>query len=337
MARTSCRGPSKSSKKCFSWRGRASRIDYRSAGPFVQVAQRVQPPVSSQGILDGLNIAREDLRAVIGIYAAGLGRQSNETSGKAILARQREGDVGSYLYIDNFARAVRQTGNIINDLIPHVYDTERTIRIMGEDGKIDVMAINKAQGIDPASGDTVFAHDITAGSYDVVATMGPSYTTRREEAKDGMTSFVQAAPQTAPLVLDLIAKAQDWPMADDIAKRMRVTLPPKILQLEAMEMQGATPEQIDQFLAQQPAPPPDPRLVRVQQDGQLAMAKMQAEQQAAMASLQLELRRMAEDSKRAQDELMAKLQAMLVDAKTRIEVAQINAASTPGTPFGPTE
>ena len=107
--------------------------------------------------------------------------------------RQREGDVGSYLYIGNFARAVRQTGNIINDLIPHVYDTERTIRIMGEDGKIDVMAINQAQGIDPVSGDTVFAHDIAAGAYDVVATMGPSYTTRREEANDVMPSFVQAA------------------------------------------------------------------------------------------------------------------------------------------------
>src|SRR5436305_10902937 len=139
------------------------------------------------------------------------------------------------------------------------------------------MAIKKAPRIEPATGDTVFAHDITAGSYDVVATMGPSYTTRREEAKDGMTSFVQAAPQTAPLVLGLIAKAQDWPMADAIAKRMRVTLPPKILQLEALEKQGATPEQIDQFLANEPAPPPDPRLLKVQQDGQLAMAKMQSE------------------------------------------------------------
>jgi Phage P22-like portal protein len=230
---------------------------------------------------------------------------------------------------------VRQTGNIINDLIPHVYDTERTIRIMGEDGKIDVMAINTARGTDPQSGETLFAHDITAGSYDVVATMGPSYTTRREEARDGMTSFIQAAPQTAPLVLDLIAKAQDWPMADDIAKRMRATLPPKILQLEVLEKQGATPEQIDQFLANEPAPPPDPKLVKVQQDGQLAMAKMQAEQQSAMAALQLELRRMAEDSKRAQDELMAKLQAMLVDAKTRIEVAQINVRATAGAASGP--
>ena len=125
-------------------------------------------------------------------------------------------------------------------------------------------------------------------------------------------------------------------MADDIAKRMRATLPPKILQLEAMEKQGATPEQIDQFLANEPAPPPDPKLVKVQQDGQLAMAKMQAEQQAAMAALQLELRRMAEDSKRAQDELVAKLQAMLVDAKTRVEVAQINAGASSGTSFGPT-
>ena len=70
------------------------------------------------------------------------------------------------------------------------------------------------------------------------------------------------------------------------------------------------------------------------------MAKMQiemkAEQQAAMAALQLELRRMAEDSKRAQDELMAKLQAMLVDAKTQVEVAQINAGAATGTALGPT-
>ena len=128
----------------------------------------MQPPVSSQGILDGLAMAREDLCAVIGIYDAGLGRPSNETSGRAILARQREGDVGSYLYIDNFSRAVRQTGNIINDLIPHVYDTERTIRIMGEDGKIDVMAINTARGTDPASGETVLAHDIIRANRNIV-------------------------------------------------------------------------------------------------------------------------------------------------------------------------
>lgn len=298
--------------------------------------QRVQPPVSSQGILDGLTMAKEDLRSVIGIYDAGLGKQSNETSGKAILARQRQGDVGSYLYIDNFARAVRQTGNIINDLIPHVYDTERTIRIMGEDGKIDVLEINKAQGIDPNSGETIFNHDITVGSYDVVAQVGPSYTTRREEAKEGMTAFVQAAPESGALILDLVAKAQDWPMSGDIAKRLRAMLPPKIIQLENMEKQGSTPEQIDQFLTQQQAPPPDPKMVQVQataehnqaklqSDQQLAMAKMQGDQQQQMAELEVRMQEIAAESQRAQTKFMADLKKMFLDSQTKIEVAQINA------------
>lgn len=301
-----------------------------------QAPQRVQPPVSSQGVLDGLAMAKEDLRSVIGIYDAGLGKQSNETSGRAILARQREGDVGSYLYIDNFGRAVRQTGNIINDLIPHIYDAERTIRIMGEDGKIDVMEINKASGIDPQSGETIFDHDITVGSYDVVAQMGPSYTTKKEEAKEGMTAFVQAAPESAGLILDLVAKAQDWPMSEDISKRLRAMLPPKIIQLEAMEKQGATPEQVDEFLTQQQQPPPDPKIVKIQQDGQLAQAKMQAdeqqsqrdamlEQNKAMAEFQLEMRRLAEESAARQDQLMADMQKMLLDSRTKIEVAQIGA------------
>ncbi len=287
--------------------------------------QRVQPPVSSQGILDGLTMAKEDLRAVIGIHDAGLGERKNQESGRAIIALQKEGDVGSYLYIDNFARAVRQTGNIINDLIPYVYDTERTIRIMGEDGKIDVLEINKAQGLDPKSGETIFNHDITVGSYDVVAQMGPSYSTKREEAKEGMIAFVQAAPEAGQLILDKIAKAQDWPMSDDIAKRLRAMLPPKILQLEEMEKQGATPEQITQFLLQQQAPPPDPRVIKVQQDGQIAQAKLQQDQQTAMGELQLEMRRMAAESAQKQDELMAQIHKFIIDAQTKIEVAQINA------------
>jgi hypothetical protein len=271
-------------------------------------------------------MAKEDLRSVIGIYDASLGKQSNETSGKAILARQKEGDTGSYLYIDNFARAVRQTGNIINDLIPHVYDTERTIRIMGEDGKIDVLEINKAQASTRRPARRSYAQDITSGSYDVVTEMGPSYTTKRQEAREGMTEFVRAAPEAGQLILDKIAKARTgrWPRTSPSGSAM---LPPKILQLEEMEKQGATPEQITAFLLQGQEAPPDPKLVKVQQDGQLAMAKLQQEQQQSIAELQLEMRRMAEESRRAQDELSARLQEAILKSNTSVEVAQITAGA----------
>lgn len=287
--------------------------------------QRIQPPVSSQGIREGLELAGEDLKAVIGIYDAGLGNRSNETSGKAILARQREGDIGSYLYVDNFARAVRRVGEIAVDLIPHIYDTERTIRIMGEDGKVDVLEVNKASGIDPDSGETIFNHDITVGSYDVVAQIGPSYTTKRDEAKEGMVAFVQAAPEAGALILDLLAKAQDWPMSDDIAKRLRAVLPPKLIQLEALEKQGATPEQIDEFLTQQQEPPPDPNMVKVQADAEHKQAQLQMQQQQIMLQMQMQMQQLAEESKRSQAELMASIQKMFLESQTKIEVAQINA------------
>jgi len=323
-----------------------------------QAPQRVQPPVSSQGINDGLTRAHENMKAVIGIYDAGLGNRSNETSGKAIMARQREGDVGSYLYVDNFARAVRHTGNIINDLIPHIYDTERTIRIMGEDGKVDVLEVNKAQGLGPDGG-TVYQQDMTIGSYDVVATVGPSFTTRREEAKEGMMTMLQAIPDVGPLILDLVAKSQDWPMADDIAKRVRANLPPHIVKMEEMEKQGATPEQIQEFMDKEKAnQPPPPELMKAQMDQQATQAKLEQDgqvqaarleldtknaetaaevkhaemqQAAAMAeqNAQIEMAKLTEASRLKELELAQTAQIererMEIDARVRIQIAQINA------------
>ncbi len=223
--------------------------------------QRIAPAVSSQGVNEGVIQANEDLRRVIGIYDASLGAKSNETSGKAILARQREGDTGTYLYIDNFTRAVRHTGKILIDLIPHIYDTQRTIRIMGEDGKIDLMKINQevdetGQPIMGRDGQPVMLNDMSAGAYDVVAEMGPSYTTKREEAREGMIAFLQAAPDAAPLVLDLVARAQDWPMADKFASRLRSMVPPQVAKAEQLQEQGVPDEQIQEMMSQ--PGPPDP-------------------------------------------------------------------------------
>lgn len=203
-----------------------------------QAPQRVAPPVSSQGISEGMNLAAQNMMSVIGIHQAGLGEESNEKSGKAILARQREGDTGTFVYLDNFARAVRHTGNILLDLIPKVYDTERTVRIVGEDGKMKPVRINQAVGMVDDAQEASALHrlnDVTVGAYDVVIEQGPSYTTKREEAKDGMATLIQAVPDTFGLIGDLYVQAQDWPMADKIADRLRMGLPPAIKKLEAEE------------------------------------------------------------------------------------------------------
>lgn len=277
--------------------------------------QRQPPPISSVGIRELMQVANGDFNAVTGIYPASLGQASNESSGKAILARQREGDTGTYHFIDAFGRAIKRVGEIVIDLIPHIYDTARTLRIVGEDGKLDTLKINQVM-VDP-NGDgiaTLIENDITVGAYEVVVEMGPSYSTKREEARDGMQSLMQAlGPQAAVLFADLYAKSQDWPLADKIARRARLTLPPAIQQMEAQE-DGEPPPQLP---PQQPPPPtPEQQLeaAKLQQDA----GKMQAEGQLAQQKLSVEQQRIAAD--------MAKINADLEMARMSHEQARMGHA-----------
>jgi len=195
--------------------------------------------------------ASDDMKAIMGIYDASLGARSNETSGRAIMARQREGDIATFHFIDNISRAIRHTGRILIDLIPKVYSGERIVRVLGEDGTAEAKKINgPSQEMDdngePAvdeMGEAIMAmHDITTGKYDLTVTTGPSFTTRREEAAAQMTELVRAFPQAAPFVADIMAKNFDWPGADEIAKRFEAMNP--------MNQQQQIPPQVQQALTE---------------------------------------------------------------------------------------
>lgn len=257
--------------------------------------QRVSPPLSSQGVNENVALAADDMKAVIGIYDAALGQRSNETSGKAIQARDRQSDVGSFVYQDNWSRAIRHTATILNDLIPHVYDAERSIRILGEDGKEELIELNKAVPGDGMEETEQVLNDITIGAYDVVFQPGPSFSTRREEAREGMTNFMQAAPQAAPLILDLVADAQDWPNADKIGKRLESMLPPEVKAREAQE-RGEPPP---------PPLPPSPQQQAAQQADQMKLQHEQMQMQGSLQKIQLENEGKQLDNQRRQIELQA--------------------------------
>jgi hypothetical protein len=93
------------------------------------------------GALNQAMLANDDIKASLGMYNASLGAKSNETSGRAIMARQREGDVATFHFADNLNRAIRHAGVIMLDLIPKVYSGQRMVRILGEDGKAQTVQI----------------------------------------------------------------------------------------------------------------------------------------------------------------------------------------------------
>jgi hypothetical protein len=268
--------------------------------------QRVPPPVSSQGFQNAIAQAAEGMKAVTGIYDAALGAKSNETSGKAILARQREGDVGTYVYVDNFLRALKHTGRIILDLLPTFYDTARTLRIIGEDGAINEVKINQPAGVAEMNDEgqpvgEMKPETVIGGKYDIFVQAGPSYTTKRDEAKEGMTAFMQANPAATPLIADLYAAAMDWPMADKISERLKEMLPP---QIKAKEEQEAG-EQNGQPVEQQ-VPPPE---VIAQQAQQELIQSIEGQlKQAELATKAAQARKAEADAMKAEAELQMMMQ-----------------------------
>jgi hypothetical protein len=198
-----------------------------NADQFAQKPTREPPVLPDAGNAQELQIDAQELKETTSIFDASLGQKSNETSGKAILARQREGDTATYSYQDNLARAVKLGGLVILDLIPTIYDTERVIRVRGLDDSEKFVKINGPYEEKDKAGAVVQKfHDLTVGKYDVTITVGPSYATKRLEAADSMIGFIQAMPNTAPMVADLVAGSMDWPDADKFQERLKKTLPP---------------------------------------------------------------------------------------------------------------
>lgn len=227
--------------------------------------QRMDPPNLPAAVLQQSDMNAQDIKDVTGIHDASLGIRSNEVSGKAIMARQQEGDVATVTYHDNLNEAIQEVGDIANQLIPLCYDTPRTIRTIGVDDQFGLKRINDNEDDE--------AIDITEGKYDVSVITGPSYTTQRMMAAEAMLEAGKVFPQLYELAGDLIVEAQDWPGAQAITERLKKVLPAAQGDKKPEDM---TPEEQAQAQETQQA-------AQMQQQMQMAAAQAELELKQAQA------------------------------------------------------
>ena len=235
-------------------------------GAVLPLPQRAAPPLPQTGLIQAKMGASDDIKSTTGQYDSSLGATSNERSGRAILAREKQGDTGTYHYVDNLARAIRHITRQLVDMIPKIYDTERIARIVGLDGEVDMVKINPQQPNpvneirDVNTGILIEKiYNPGVGRYDVVVTTGPSYMTKRQEAMDAMSQILQGNPQLWSVAGDLFVKNMDWPGSEELAARLAKTIDPKLLEdgdkdpaLQAAEQQmqamGAELDQMAQMM-----------------------------------------------------------------------------------------
>lgn len=216
---------------------------FNDEAQFGSNVQRVDPPQMQMALLNEANINTQDMKDVTGIHDASLGIKSNETSGKAIMARQKEGDIASLTFYDNGNASLLEAGDVVNQLIGQIYDGTRIVRLIGEDEAPKMVKINDPS--DPKS------PNLAIGDFDVAMSTGASYTTRRAESAEAMMQAIQVWPNLIQVAGDIVAKAQDWPGADKLAERLKKTIPPQYLDPEdqtegGMAMQS--PEEMQQAM-----------------------------------------------------------------------------------------
>jgi hypothetical protein len=234
--------------------------------------------VPAGALQEALN-ASDDIKTVLGMYDASLGARSNETSGKAIIARQMESDNATFHFIDNLSRGIRHAGRILIDLIPQVYSVPRVLRIIGQDGEPDMRPVNqeiRTEERNPLTGEIeeiVKIYDLTAGRYDLTVSAGPSFASMRQEAASQMIELIRAYPDAAPIIGDLLVKNLDWPGADEIAERMQKAMG------MAEEGEGAPQG-------------PDPQAMQVVQQYAAALRQLEQKYQALEADKSLEARKL---------------------------------------------
>ena len=246
------------------WRTSATKNHaYLEYNPVVDDNGNTMPPPQRQpgadipaGLMQGMMLAADDIKATTGQHDASLGAQSNETSGRAIMARQREGDVSTFHFIDNLAKAVEFCGRIIVAWAPKVYDTRRVARILGEDGSQDFAKLDPEQQVPSQEmrdeqGKIQTIYNLGVGRYDVTTTTGPTYTTKRAEAAEFMTTLTQSDPTLMQRAGDIIVRNFDMPGAEELSKRLKLFLPPNVTEAEQDEGEGVQiPPEIRQAAAQ---------------------------------------------------------------------------------------
>lgn len=224
-------------------------VVYDRNGMTLPAPQRQPAPQGSMAMMQETMNSADGIKSVLGIFDASLGNQSADISGKAIIARQVQGDNSNFHFIDNLATALKQVGRILIDIIPLYYDSARVIRVIGEDKNDRMIPLNQPvvkEGKDyrPASyGEEGYGIiDLGVGKYDIVVEVGAAYATKRQEAANSIIEIARINPRILDVAGDILIDSLDIPNGNELTKRIRSVMDPAMLgdDLEAKRLQGMT-------------------------------------------------------------------------------------------------
>ena len=244
-------------------------------GPVAQMPEQTIP----QALMASIDLSRQ---AVEDVANPGLPQDiaDPDLSGKAVNALTNRLDQQSIVYQQNLKHAKRRDAEIYASMAVEVYDAPREVTLTQPDGttkKVKIMEMVQ----DKETGELVALNDLTNTEYDVYAEIGPSYSSKKEQTIDQLTSMATAMAPLDPnmakmLMLQTLTLINGVNMED-----IRAYARKQLVLSGAVEPQTPEEEQMLQQASQQQQQP-DPNLVLAQAEMEKAKAAQMNAQRMAM-------------------------------------------------------
>jgi hypothetical protein len=228
---------------------------YDDAGNALPRPERQQPAVMPSAQVQMLQLSIEQMRGASGQQNANFGIRSEAQSGIGIQRLKSQGEVATFHFPDNQVRGLRYEAKVLIDLIPKIYDTRRVVQILGLDGQESTATIDTEHTeayTEQGRGKSLERmFNPMFGMYGAVIDTGPSFATQRQEAFGAMTELAGRSPALMQVAGDIIMRAADFPMAEELAERLKKTLPPELRDPEDADGDGQPDAQTDPAMQQQ--------------------------------------------------------------------------------------
>lgn len=159
----------------------------------------VRPPQIPQALAALMQLCNVDMQELLGAQGGAEEVVSN-ISAKAVELIQTRLDMQTFIYMDNFAKAMKRCGEVWKGMAQELYDEEgrkmKTVGVDGAEDEIEIMKPVMDEGV------TSYENDLTAGRFDVVTDVGPSFVTRRDgtvRALSGVLQYTQDPQERAAI------------------------------------------------------------------------------------------------------------------------------------------
>jgi hypothetical protein len=198
-------------------------------GREVPPPSRIQPEPPPTGAIEASFLASQNLSRVMGVFDPAVRGGAQHKSDKTLNAERSQSENTNFDGYDNLTRSIKHTWRIMLSYFPVVFDTQRVQRIIGEDGREEMVTLNqRTQGQDEqGQAIATVLNDVCTGTYDVVMQTGPGYDTKRQEGVASMLELLNTplGEKIAVTGDDLIVREMDFNGAEMLADRLAAANP----------------------------------------------------------------------------------------------------------------